>query len=200
MAKIGQVFCLQCGREVRCDSPQSAAESLATLPSGARYMIAFPCEVGGREEGASVHVCEAGHRPDVGRGSCRQTGTVSFSLWEQLAAALCEDGFVRAIVDGRLVSLDAMATAAERPVAVYAVVDRLVAAARPIPDCETRWRLRSPRGADAAMRLWSIARRGTKPARFRPLRLSRPTFGRCPERGVLNRPRRSPLASLPAFS
>ena len=32
LAKIGQVFCLQCGREVRCDSPQNAAESLASCP------------------------------------------------------------------------------------------------------------------------------------------------------------------------
>ena len=41
-AKIGHVFCLKCGREVRCDSPQSAAETLAALPPGTRYMIAFP--------------------------------------------------------------------------------------------------------------------------------------------------------------
>ena len=77
MAKIGHVFCLKCGREVRRDSPQNAAESLAQLPSGTRYMIAFPCEL-----------------PDGG-------------TLEQLAAGLREDGFVRAIVDGRLVNLDA---------------------------------------------------------------------------------------------
>ena len=45
MAKIGRVFCLKCGREVRCDSPQSAAERLARLPPGTRYMIAFRCQV-----------------------------------------------------------------------------------------------------------------------------------------------------------
>ena len=77
MAKIGHVFCRQCGREVRCDSPQSAAETLAALPPGSRYMIAFACPL-----------------PDG--------GTI-----EQLAAGLREDGFVRAIIDGRLVNLDA---------------------------------------------------------------------------------------------
>ena len=77
MAKIGKVFCLRCGQEVRCDSPQNAAERLAGLPSGTRYMIAFRCEL-----------------PDG-------------STMEQLAAGLREDGFARAIVDGRLVNLDA---------------------------------------------------------------------------------------------
>ena len=32
-AKIGHVFCHKCGREVRCDSPQSAAETLAQCQS-----------------------------------------------------------------------------------------------------------------------------------------------------------------------
>jgi excinuclease ABC subunit A len=76
-AKIGHVFCSKCGHEVRCDSPQNAAERLAQLPSGARYMIAFPCAL-----------------PDG-------------STMDQLAAGIREDGFVRAIVDGRLVNLDA---------------------------------------------------------------------------------------------
>src|SRR5208283_5848337 len=33
-AKIGRVFCQQCGREVQHDSPQSAAELLQQLPEG----------------------------------------------------------------------------------------------------------------------------------------------------------------------
>lgn len=77
-AKIGHVFCAKCGREVRCDSPQSAAESLAQLPPGTRYMIAFRCEL---PEGGTL---------------------------EQLAAGLREDGFVRAIIDGRLANLEAV--------------------------------------------------------------------------------------------
>ena len=74
-SKIGHVFCDKCGREVRCESPQSAAENLTRLPQGTRYMVAFRCEL-----------------PSDG------------SL-EQLAAGLREDGFVRAIVDGRMVNL-----------------------------------------------------------------------------------------------
>jgi excinuclease ABC subunit A len=75
-AKIGHTFCRKCGREVRCESPQSAAEALAALPPGTRYMIAF-----------------AHPRPED-------------STIEQLAAGLREEGFVRTVIDGRLVNLD----------------------------------------------------------------------------------------------
>jgi excinuclease ABC subunit A len=76
-AKIGHTFCRQCGREVRCDSPQSAAETLAALPPGTRYLIAFTCPI------------------------------PNDAMIEQVTAALREDGFVRAIIDGRLVNLNA---------------------------------------------------------------------------------------------
>ncbi len=45
MAKIGRVFCIRCGQEVRRDNPQSAAETLADLPPGSRCLIAFPCKL-----------------------------------------------------------------------------------------------------------------------------------------------------------
>jgi excinuclease ABC subunit A len=40
-AKIGRVFCLQCGHEVRRHTPQTASESLAQLTAGTRMLIAF---------------------------------------------------------------------------------------------------------------------------------------------------------------
>jgi excinuclease ABC subunit A len=40
-ARVGEVFCYQCGQPVRRDSPESAAESLAGLPAGIRLMIGF---------------------------------------------------------------------------------------------------------------------------------------------------------------
>jgi excinuclease ABC subunit A len=46
-AKIGQVFCLQCGQEVRQFTPQSAAEQLARLPEGTRFLIGFDVNVSG---------------------------------------------------------------------------------------------------------------------------------------------------------
>jgi excinuclease ABC subunit A len=41
-ARIGQTFCHVCGREVKKDSPESAAdEILAALPEGARFYVLF---------------------------------------------------------------------------------------------------------------------------------------------------------------
>ena len=88
MAKIGEVFCLKCGRPVRCDSPQSAAETLAALPAGTRYMIAFPCQLpdgkpspwpspGGRGDDRATggriargRLCPGGHRRAAGEPGC----------------------------------------------------------------------------------------------------------------------------------
>ncbi len=44
-ARIGQTFCYECGREVKKDSPESAAdEILATLPEGERFYVLFPAQ------------------------------------------------------------------------------------------------------------------------------------------------------------
>jgi len=44
-ARVGQTFCYVCDREVKKDSPESAAdEILETLPGGARFYVLFPSE------------------------------------------------------------------------------------------------------------------------------------------------------------
>ena len=44
-ARVGQTFCHVCGREVKKDSPESAAnETLETLTEGARFYVTFPAE------------------------------------------------------------------------------------------------------------------------------------------------------------
>ncbi len=101
-AKIGHVFCHECGHEVRCDSPQSAAEVLADLPQGTRYMVAFRLDL-----------------PEENN-------------LDQSAAALKEEGFIRVIAGGRLVNLDAepLPAGANDMAAnggLYVVVDRLAA-------------------------------------------------------------------------
>jgi excinuclease ABC subunit A len=74
-AKVGQVYCLNCGREVLQETPRTAAAALEGLAPGTRYMIAFRYQaIAGRES-------------------------------EPFAAALREEGFVRAIIDGRVVNL-----------------------------------------------------------------------------------------------
>ena len=105
-AKIGRVFCRQCGREVRCDTPQSAAETLEALPPGTRYMIAFPLAIDPEDDPT------------------------------RLAAMLREDGFLRLIVGDRVVNLAESQpanpvtnppTATGATNGIYVVVDRLSA-------------------------------------------------------------------------
>ncbi|MGA2799529.1 MAG: excinuclease ABC subunit UvrA, partial [Thermoguttaceae bacterium] len=101
-AKIGHVFCLKCGQEVHCDTPQSTAEVLSALPSGTKYMIAF------RIDPPAADQCDA------------------------LAAGLREEGFIRVIVGQRLINLDeensSLSTVhcpLSTPNGIYVVVDRL---------------------------------------------------------------------------
>jgi excinuclease ABC subunit A len=46
-AKIGHVFCLRCGQEVRADTAESTAASLAALPGGTRFLVAFAAAIPG---------------------------------------------------------------------------------------------------------------------------------------------------------
>ena len=100
-AKIGHVFCHECGKEVRRDSPQSAGRTLAELPRDTRYMIAFP-----------IKVSEDADRED-------------------LSASLQEDGFLRVIVGDRIVNLSTESLPDWQPAdnatngSLYVVIDRL---------------------------------------------------------------------------
>jgi excinuclease ABC subunit A len=95
-AKIGQPHCHQCSQLVTRDTPQTAADHVATLAEGTRYLVAFPLEVG-----------DAGPTP------------------EQLEQ-LQRDGFVRLIVGQRMLRLDEPIEIAGDPPRVLVVVDRLV--------------------------------------------------------------------------
>jgi excinuclease ABC subunit A len=101
-ARIGRVACRGCGKEVRRDTPASAAESLLALPEGMRYMVGFP-------------------QP-------RGTGE-SLADWTQ---GLREEGFVRLVAGERLVELGQGPIAPEGgngafAVPAVAIVDRLAA-------------------------------------------------------------------------
>lgn len=101
-ARVGQVFCLGCGQEVRRQSPENVADLLARLPQGTRYMVAF------RQA---------------------RSGDEGFS---HLAARLREEGFLRVIVGQRVLNLaegDAAAQAIAGEEGMYVVVDRLAAGA-----------------------------------------------------------------------
>jgi len=102
-AKIGHVLCQRCGQEVRRESPQQAAELLAALPAGTRYMVAFAA---GPNRGDEESTATSGDGP---------------VKWSEL-------GFVRGIVDNRLITLaEIEQDAAQLPAGFYVIVDRLSA-------------------------------------------------------------------------
>src|SRR5688572_455927 len=74
-ARLGRLVCTNCGREVRRDSPQSAAARLADLPAGTRFQVGFV------------------RQPAEGQNLA------------QLLAALKGEGFVRMIVRGHTLNL-----------------------------------------------------------------------------------------------
>ncbi|NLE38031.1 MAG: excinuclease ABC subunit A, partial [Pirellulaceae bacterium] len=104
-AKIGRVFCRECGKEVRRDSPQTAARELTSLPDGTRFMVAFP--------------------QSAANGTDRET----------LAANLKEDGFSRVLAGDRMVDLSAeplppaSGESANGAAVLHVIIDRLTAGA-----------------------------------------------------------------------
>lgn len=106
-AKIGRVFCLGCGHEIQRHTPQSAAERLAALPEGTRYLLTFPRRVLAQEDLVPV------------------------------AAELRSEGFVRVIAGDRLIALAEeplpswTAEAGQSPLLV--VADRLTAGGVSLP-------------------------------------------------------------------
>jgi excinuclease ABC subunit A len=96
-ARIGEVFCYQCGQLVRRDSPESAADKLGQLPSGVRLMIGFAADVPKRDP---------------------------IAAW---LAHLVELGYVRAIVDRELETIEpALAGKLTVGDSITVILDRLV--------------------------------------------------------------------------
>ncbi len=103
-AKIGRVFCLGCGCEVRRETPQSAAQRLDALADGTRFMLSFPRRLDSDEDPSTV------------------------------VSALQSEGFVRAILGESLIQLSAdslhsQLVEGDSDPTLYVVTDRLTAGA-----------------------------------------------------------------------
>ncbi|HKP68299.1 MAG TPA: hypothetical protein VJV05_03380, partial [Pyrinomonadaceae bacterium] len=127
-ARAGQTFCHVCGREVKKDSPESAAdEILAELPQGARFYVLFPLF----QENGSRKVA----KPQ--RKTKKKTAVTSDELSvSAYLLMLLQQGFSRLFRDGEMIEL-------QRPEdypyedfeGTYVLIDRLKA------DKEIRQRL-----------------------------------------------------------
>ena len=134
-AKIGHVFCLKCGQEVHCDTPQSTAEILSALPSGTKYMIAFRIDLPAEDQ---KPVGATAKQKSVGPTVKLSPQQDSSQQMDALAAGLREEGFIRAIVGEHLINLDegnlpassgdsSTVTPTNHQNGIYVVVDRLTA-------------------------------------------------------------------------
>ncbi|HEY2846630.1 MAG TPA: hypothetical protein VGI80_02370, partial [Pyrinomonadaceae bacterium] len=101
-ARAGQTFCHLCGREVKKDSPESAAdEVLRELPEGTRFYVLFPIQ----EEDLSVSKRGAKVQKPA-RKQGRKTSVKSDDLSTQAyLMSLLQQGFSRLFRSGDLIEL-----------------------------------------------------------------------------------------------
>lgn len=93
-ARAGQTFCHLCGREVKKDSPESAAdETLSELPKGTRFFVMFPVQ------------SEAVAASSPGRKSARKPARTAALSTQAHLISLLQQGFSRLIRDGQLIEL-----------------------------------------------------------------------------------------------
>jgi len=76
LSRIGTVYCTDCGKPIRRDTPQAISERIGALPESTRLMVAFPLDIM-----ASNHV-------------------------DQLSSTLREDGYLRVVSGDRVITLD----------------------------------------------------------------------------------------------
>lgn len=97
-ARIGEAVCYRCGRAVRRDTPENAADVVSAVPSGRRLMIGFEVMVPIEEP---------------------------IGTW---LAQLVEEGYLRAIVEGRTETIESsLGKRLKRAQRMMIVLDRIVA-------------------------------------------------------------------------
>ena len=121
-ARAGQTFCHLCGREVKKDSPESAAdEVLAELPDGTRFYVLFPIQ----EE--DLAVSKRGAKPKA-RTKTKKAGERSDLSTQAYLISLLQQGFSRLYRGGEMIEL---AKPEDYPFAdfneTYVLIDRLKA-------------------------------------------------------------------------
>jgi excinuclease ABC subunit A len=139
-ARVGVTLCRVCGREVRKDSPESAAqETLDALPEGTRFYVLFPASAGLSEMGGQGRGDGEKKNKNGGRGSSTSPRRPVAPSPRQSASrrvvtahvmSLMQRGFTRLFAGGETIELRSPDdyTRADFE-GVFVLVDRLVARA-----------------------------------------------------------------------
>jgi excinuclease ABC subunit A len=117
-ARIGVTYCHGCGRIVERDTPQGIADFVMSLPQGQRLYLCIRLALG-----SSAHIEETSLRPRKNASASKPADRLAVIL-----PGLQQQGFVRLLIDGKLVDLpDALdALRKSRSTEVHVVVDRLI--------------------------------------------------------------------------
>src|SRR3954453_96544 len=92
-ARAGQTICHVCGREVKKDSPESAAEEvLSALAEGTRFYVLFPIQ-----DEAARELVKAAKKPK--KTSAKELSTSAFLI------SLLQQGFSRLFRNGEMIEL-----------------------------------------------------------------------------------------------
>ncbi|MEX0825011.1 MAG: excinuclease ABC subunit UvrA [Pirellulaceae bacterium] len=105
-AKIGQLFCYQCGRAVQSHDPQSAAQHISALPAEARLMVTFPVDLPSRREASEI-LLSLQQQGFVRLIVAGQMFHLSDSQRSELARAISEEGETGLVIVDRLKAGDA---------------------------------------------------------------------------------------------
>jgi excinuclease ABC subunit A len=127
-ARVGTTICRVCGREVRKDSPETAAQEILTaLAEGTRFYVLFPAEAGlsGRESnGAQSKAKTRKSKPAADAGALDRQQVVAHVM------SLMQRGFTRLYAGGETIDLRSPDDYTRADFAgVYVLVDRLAARA-----------------------------------------------------------------------
>jgi excinuclease ABC subunit A len=123
-ARVGTTICRVCGREVRRDSPESAAdEALGVLPPDLRFYVLFPANAGLNAEANGNGSAPAAQKKKNGSQAKLTRQSITAHVM-----SLMQRGFTRLIHDGKQIDLaspdDYRGEDFEN---VYVLVDRLTA-------------------------------------------------------------------------
>jgi excinuclease ABC subunit A len=124
-ARVGITICRVCGREVKRDSPESAAdEVLKQLPEGTRFFVLFPAQAGLQLDPSGTN----GDSPKASRrGKTKEVAaTRSRHMITAHLMSLMQRGFTRLVHDGRQIDLTSPDDFGRDDFEnVYVLVDRL---------------------------------------------------------------------------
>ncbi len=124
-ARVGITICRNCGHQVRCDTPQSIADTVLQLPEGTRFYVLFPADAGLEPSAA---VSSNGRRRPSKASRSKAAALPPVNITAHMMS-LMQRGFTRLYnsTTGEVIELQSPDSYSGRSFeGIYVLVDRLV--------------------------------------------------------------------------